>query len=225
MDADYIMGLLDSVSSLYQDIILTSNYCRVNEMITWNKYTPGISNKILYAKEYERLLNDRQYSFLFKDKSFVQFYYGFDEEGVNKCKLCYYPYPIGNSESPEELEEYFSESGTDILETYYYGVVELKNIGVISTNNSHFRFDYDKSVVAHSKSHAQYGGINDLRIPFTHIIDPLLFMEFIVINSPLFEDVKDLMGGREFQDIKGVSISKIIPVEVGDGSGIHLDYK
>lgn len=225
MDINYISQCLDQINNIYSDMLLTSNYCRKEQDISWNNYSPGIFSKILYAKEYEQLLDERQYSFLLKDKSFFQFYYEFSNEVLTKAKLCFYPYPISNREDMDALEEYFCESGTDILETYYYGLKELQEMGVVSTNNSHFRFDYDHNVESHCKSHAQYGGINSLRIPFNHIINPILFFEFIIKNSfDGYDSMKETIENSE-QYRHAMSAASRRYTEVSEENGIHLQYR
>ena len=225
MDIVYINECLEKIDKIYSDILLTSNYCRCGSSISWNRYESGIYSKLLYAKEYEELVSRRQYSFLLKDKSFFQFYYDFVGHEINKAKLCYYPYPIANQEDDIALEEYFCQSGTDILECYYFGLKELRDIGVVSTNNSHFRLDFDSKVDSHCKSHAQYSGINELRIPFNHIVDPLLFFEFIIQSA--FEGYMEIQDNIESSSPykHAMSISKKKVKDISTESGLHLQYK
>jgi len=59
---------LEKIEKTYRELIVTSNYRKMNNFeISWVKYTPGIQ-KNLYAREYEILLQNRQYSFLLNDK-------------------------------------------------------------------------------------------------------------------------------------------------------------
>jgi len=225
MDVEYINQCLKEINNIYGDFLLTSNHCRSSQAISWNNYSPGIFSKILYAKEYEQLVDARQYSFLLKDKSFFQFYYGYSEGVLTKAKLCYYPYPIANREDIAELEEYFCQSGTDILETYYFGLKELQEIGVVSTNNSHFRLDYDSEVETHCKSHAQYGGINDLRIPFNHIISPIIFFEFIIKSTlDSYDSLKNNIENSP-QYKHAMSLASKTVTQVSEENGVHLQYR
>lgn len=225
MNADYINQCLDQINNIYSDLLLTSNYYRKSRAVSWNNYSPGIFNKVLYAKEYEQLVGERQYSFLLINKSFFQFYYKFSGEGLTKAKLCFYPYPISNKEDAEDLEEYFCQSGTDILETYYFGLKELQEMGVVSTNSSHFRLDYDHEIESHCKSHAQYGGINDLRIPLDHIINPIIFFEFIIKNTFAgYGSMQESIEGSA-QYKHAMSSASGSYIQVSEEKGIHLQYR
>lgn len=225
MNIKYIFNCLRDIHKIYSNFILSSNFCRSNQIITWDQYKPGIYNKILYAREYEQLIKERQYSFLLVDKSFFQFYYEFSDDSMKKAKLAYYPYPIANQEDGEALEEYFCDSGTDILEAYYLGLKGLQEIGIVSTNNSHFRLDYDCEADSHSKSHAQYSGINNLRIPFEQVISPILFFEFILKNT--FENYslkkEEIENSSSYKYALPTALEKIknYPVE----NGFRLKYK
>ncbi|MFQ2507213.1 DUF2290 domain-containing protein [Aeromonas caviae] len=195
---DHVCRSLGMLSQIFAGHILTSNYCRNGNMLTWNKYKKGISNNILYTKEYEDLLNERQYSLLMRDKSFFQFYYDFENGKLKKMKLCYYPYPIYVQEDSERLEEYFMESGTERFEIYYNSLTKLFDAGIKATNNSHIRIDYDFDVKSHSQSHVQYSGINDFRIPFSKVIDPMLFFDFIYSNSNGNQEIKKMILSKSF---------------------------
>lgn len=222
MNIDHLKASLSAINDCCSKLLLTSNYCRLGDCLTWNNYKSGIYNKILYAKEYEMLIENRQYSFLLLDKSFLQFYYEFKEGVLLKAKLCYYPFPISNREDSEQLEEYFCESGTDLLDTYYYGLRELSAIGIVSSNNSHFRLDYDASVETHAKAHAQYSGVNDLRVPLNYLLDPMLFFDFIVSALISDETAVTLMQSKRYKTV--LDVSKSMVMKVSEEKGLHLSY-
>jgi hypothetical protein len=156
------------------------------------------------------------------DKSFFQFYFLFDDEGLVKAKLAYYPFPVASIDTSEELLEYFDLSGNDILETYYFGLQELYDIGIVASNNSHLRLDFDRSVSTHSKSHLQYAGINEMRIPFEKLIDPVLFVEFVLSNIGSWDCLKDIFNSAAFVRCKSSSVKSIVDLE--EISGLHLDF-
>jgi hypothetical protein len=72
---------LGKIKNTYRELIVTSNYKQINDFeISWDKYTSGIQ-KNLYAREYEILLQNRQYSFLLNDNmGFIQFYFKYKDE-------------------------------------------------------------------------------------------------------------------------------------------------
>lgn len=214
---------LKFINEQYSDILLTSNYINTKNKITWQTYKKGIYNRILYSKEYEMLLNERQYSFLLKDKSFFQFYYEFENDELNKAKLCYYPYPLNNNESDIELLEYLEESGSELLDIYYYGFNELLQHGIKSTNTSHIRFDYDKNVKSHSKSHIQYSGVNNVRIPMMHVFIPIIFFDFIVSHTVFSDNVLSKQKKTGYK--KMIKQAEKIILTMTEEKGIHINYK
>lgn len=116
---------LEKIGSTYVKLLLDIPNFSVNEnIISWNKYQPSIF-KSLYFREYEQLLKQRQYSFLLADKSFVQFYYLFDEVKLLKAKLAYYPYPLLLKENVNDIEFYMDESTDKDLDEYYYDLWNL----------------------------------------------------------------------------------------------------
>ncbi|ENJ7944616.1 DUF2290 domain-containing protein [Yersinia enterocolitica] len=222
MTKEDIIRFLDYIGSEYSKVILSSNYCQFGEDISWGHYNKGIYNRILYSKEYETLLNERQYSFLLKDKSFIQFYYKFDDKELIKARLCYYPYPLNNKEDDVDLSEYLEESGSEALDVYYYGFIELIEHGIISTNSSHIRFDYDSGVKTHCKSHIQYSGLNTVRIPMNHVINPLIFFDFIITNTSLNAEVQQVRDKRSYSTNLRQAEKNIL--HISSEKGLHLNY-
>lgn len=171
---DDIVRDLERVEKTFKSLIVTRNYCIIGSIISWRGYKPGISNRIPYIREFEELLNERQYSFLFIDKSYVQIYYQFDKFGsLLSARLAYYPYPLKLTN--ELLDTYFDESMDDILSEVYLSLLEQEYV----TNTSHIRFDYDATVTSHAKSHLQFAGINNLRVPVQMMVTPYLFIDFV----------------------------------------------
>lgn len=118
---------IEHIKLCYKDIILDTLVESKNNIISWEKYSPGISKK-LYAKEFEDLKNNRQYSFLLKNNGIVQIYYDFSNEKLNKAKLAYYPYPVVLKDV-REIENYFDTTEDKTIGEYYfdiYGLIEAE---------------------------------------------------------------------------------------------------
>tara|TARA_B100000378_G_C18025776_1_gene405749 strand:+ start:130 stop:921 length:792 start_codon:yes stop_codon:yes gene_type:complete len=121
MVVDEVLKELEIIKSTFRAKIITSNYKQINpDEISWDNYNTGIFKNI-YAKEYEYIVRNRQYSFLLSDdKGCVQFYYQFHRNTIQKLKMAYYPYPVELNESKEEIENLINDSNDMILMEYYY---------------------------------------------------------------------------------------------------------
>ncbi|TVP61186.1 MAG: DUF2290 domain-containing protein [Nodularia sp. (in: Bacteria)] len=120
---------LEKIKKVYRELIVTTNYKQINNSeIGWDRYTPGIE-KNLYAREYETLLQNRQYSFLLnKDMGFIQIYFKYkDETTFDKIKMAYYPYPIKLREDSYDIDRYLSDSEDLILQEYYFDLWNILN--------------------------------------------------------------------------------------------------
>lgn len=206
MQIDEIYSNLGAVREVFRQLILTTNYKREGSIITWPNYRPGFAKDILYAKQYEDLVNDGQYSFLLFDKSLLQFYYEFDSGSLLRSKLAYFPFPIKCRESSTDLENYFDATGDDELARLYLQLLEFKEeIGL--SNSSHIRIDYDDTASTHSKCHMQLGALNELRIPARIAVYPFLFVEFVIKN--LFSSVySGLIKQQRYREVLGFSLSR-----------------
>lgn len=117
MDSRSISLALEKIKILYKDKILTTNVRSDDPMVSWINYIPLVNKRYSYLWEYQYLLNNKQYSFLFADNSFFQFFYEFDGDGsIKRAKLAYYPYPIISSSAQkiDELFEVYEQLGLDI---------------------------------------------------------------------------------------------------------------
>ncbi len=123
------------------------------------------------------LVTDRQFSYLFLDKSLVQVFYEFDRGELRKARLAYYPFPIPTTS--DQWEDYDTGLTDNLLSEM---ILALMEEGDLVTNSSHFRIDYDATARTHSVSHCQFSGINDLRLPLNVIFTPFLFVDFIIRN-------------------------------------------
>lgn len=115
---------INSIKKSFSEIIIDESIYSEDDIISWKNYASGISKK-LYAKEYESLKDNRQYSLLLSNRGFVQFYYQFAGDVLEKVKLAYYPYPVQLKESNDELEEYLSDTDDSLISEYYYDLWNL----------------------------------------------------------------------------------------------------
>ena len=167
---------------VFKSLILDNNVKRTSDkIISWDNYISGI-NSDLYVKDFEQMVDKRQFSFLLKDSSLIQIYYQFNDEGIIKYKLAFYPTPIVKKLTSEEIEDYFDEATNDLYLSYYSQLINTFGDEIIYTNSNHLRFDYDSKVESHFKNHIQFGGINELRMPFKFLIIPFTFIDFIISN-------------------------------------------
>lgn len=116
---------IEQAEQAFRSLILTTNYEKEGNEISWPNYMPGIF-KNLYAKEYEQIIRNKQYSFLLKEnRGCLQFYYSFDKSHLLKMKLCYYPYPIGLRETSLDIENNLADYNDELIGEYYYDLYNL----------------------------------------------------------------------------------------------------
>lgn len=172
---------LKNIEKVYPSLIMDTNKFETDNLITWENYKPGIISELSYPREYQLLLDKRQYTYLLKDNSFFQFFYDYGKKGdLIKCRLAYYPTPCFTKETVEDIEDYqtiASEWLSDILDEV---AIDMLENDAKLTQNSHLRFDYDSLVESHSKCHLQFGGVNDFRISTACLVLPFAFFEKIV---------------------------------------------
>lgn len=110
----------------FSDLIIERNQEVTDCTVAWKNYIPGISKK-LYAKEYEYLRKENQYSFMLINKGLIQYFYEYKNNILFKARLAYYPYPIMVKDNYEDLESYFfSEEDLTVAE-YYYDLGNIAN--------------------------------------------------------------------------------------------------
>ena len=169
--------LLNSITQVNNTVTAPAEKC-----ISWNKRKPGIQKNIYYAIEYQYLLDNQQYSLLLKDGSFFQFYFEFDLKDILICaRLAYYPKPVKTNHDDSSLldaAEAALERDDGDLYDHLFNWVELLETDIgRPANTSHIRFDYDSAVKSHSKSHLQFGAIQEFRIPSSGFPLPIAFIE------------------------------------------------
>ncbi|RSK51145.1 DUF2290 domain-containing protein [Hymenobacter rigui] len=173
---------LDATYKAFKDFIIDRNYSEQNNEICWPSYKSGISKQV-YSKQYEDLIANRQFTFLLTDRSAVQIYYSYDNTGLKKIRLAYYPAPKTINIEREDIDTYYGETFSEALEAHYMLLHDLMGQGISVSNTTHVRFDYDRDVTSHNTNHLQIDGIQELRIPFKHIILPFHFVDFIIQNT------------------------------------------
>ena len=125
MTVDTVFANIQEAEKVFRSLIISTYYKKEGGEITWSEYSPGIFKNI-YAKEYETIIRNRQYSFLLKEgKGCIQFYYSFDGSNLQKMKLCYYPYPVELRETSEDIENHLADSNDPIIEEYYYDMFNI----------------------------------------------------------------------------------------------------
>lgn len=161
-------------AKIYSDSRILVDETANFKKISWYNYESGIP-KTPYHITYSSAVSNRQYSYLFKDGSFLQFYYDFqNEDTLKKAKLAYYPYPQICSEiSDDDFIEYLEIiDGLDNIDT----LIETRKI----SNTSYIRIDYDSNVDSHDNCEIQIDSIKEIRIPCEVLINPIYFFEFIL---------------------------------------------
>jgi len=152
------------------------------QVVTWPNRVRGINRDAYYPLEYQFLLDRAQYSFLLTDSSFLQVYYQFEGAVLRAARLAYYPRPMRLNARAEDFlagaESFWDvdEVMGDHLYNWYEAIEERRDLPL---NTSHLRFDYDADVISHSKSHLQYGAIQDIRVSADHFPMPVSFIEAV----------------------------------------------
>jgi hypothetical protein len=214
MQISNVFANVEATYNVFKDLILDKNYSqRVNE-IGWPSYKSGISKKV-YARQYEDLISDRQFTFLFTDGSALQIYYQYDDVSLKKIRLAYYPVPKTVFIEPEEVDTYYNETYNEILEAHYMLLHDLMGQGVSVSNTTHVRFDYDRDMTSHSVNHFQVDGIQELRIPFKHIITPFHFVDFLVRSMYPAEYI-ELVKTPAFAHLSAISNRIMVAIGLED---------
>jgi hypothetical protein len=125
MNIDSVYSNIEQAEKAFRSLIISTYHTKENNEISWANYSPGIF-KTLYAKEYEFIIRNKQYSFLLKDnKGCLQFYYSFSGSKISKIKLSYYPYPVALKDTSDDIENNLSDYNDEIIGEYYYDLYSL----------------------------------------------------------------------------------------------------
>lgn len=164
-------------------ITQTNNVRVINDarIITWLDRQTGIQKGVYYPLEYQFLVDRQQYSLLLADGSFFQFFYRFDANDLlQEARLAFYPRPISTAEEAQELmgaAEAALDRDDEMLYEHLYNWTELMEQSRAPSNTSHLRFDFDRGATAHSQSHLQFGGVQELRVAADFYPQPLAFVQ------------------------------------------------
>lgn len=143
-------------------------------MVCWSSYEKiNIAMKnIEYHKIYEEISKKKNYNFKMPDGGIIQMMYEFDQNGLLKHRLAFFPSP--NFEEYQNAEDYYEE------DSIYGDIIDKKVLPVI------IRFDYCRELVEsdihHPYSHLTLGQYKNCRIPLTGPMSPTKFMDFILEN-------------------------------------------
>jgi len=203
------MNNYDVIQSLNYVVTLLAPITQLNlieynekESTSWRNRQPGIYNNIYYPLEYQKLVDNHQYSIILKDGSFFQFYYFFNKKELISAKLAFYPVPIGCESNIEELlnvADTALEREDDSLFQHLYNWNDLLTVsGHYPINTSHIRFDYDPRATTHEPSHLQFGGVNNLRLAADFFPLPYAFVQL----------VSDLLDGCEQSVVQHLNHAK-----------------
>ncbi|MCU4549722.1 DUF2290 domain-containing protein [Acinetobacter pittii] len=175
-------SLTDIVKGL-EKYIIGNNICRKDNQITWNNYQSGIIKKTYYPFEYQKIIDEKQYSILLNDLSAIQFFYDFTNDSkLISARLAIYPNPELTI-PVTGINEFENLSFQDEVYDHMYSIMDIMSDlneydCLFPTNTSHLRFDYDSDAKSHSKSHFQVSSINNLRIDTNFILLPKVFLFF-----------------------------------------------
>lgn len=191
MNEQVVVRSLNDINTCFSKVILDSNFQISNHKVSWENYHPGIHKGFAYAAVYQKLIDQRQYSFLLSDNSFFQVFFEWDNDKLLKAKLAYYPTPVKITGALDSLLESAEFSGVDLLEELYFGAEAWVTRGIDIVNTSYLRLDYDSGVETHSKCHVQIASLNELRITSKYLLNPFNFFTWIVehLKFPAFEDI------------------------------------
>lgn len=196
MNEQVVSRSLTDINNCFSKVLLDSNIEIVNNVASWKDYKPGIDKGFAYAAVYQRLIDNRQYSFLLNDNSFFQFFFEWEYHQLKKAKLAFYPTPVKISGALSSLLESAELSGVDLLEELYFGAEAWVTRGIDIVNTSYLRLDYDSDVTSHSKCHIQIASINELRITSQYLINPFNFFSWITEHLKLknFDTIQASQG-------------------------------
>lgn len=142
--------------------------------ISWEGCTDlSISMKnIAYKDIYNRINREKNFNFKLPDGGIFQLLYEFDDKGLYKHRLAYFPSP--------DFEEF--QNNPDIyLEDNIYGDIVNKQVMPVIV-----RFDYNReevvSKIHHPYCHLTLGQYKHCRIPINRPLSPNKFVEFIFEN-------------------------------------------
>lgn len=192
MDEQVLSRAFKDINDVFSSIILDTNYIIDKNIVSWPNYQPGIDKSLVYAGEYQKNIDRRQFSFLLYDKSFFKFYFEWSKKDLIKAKIAFYPAPVKISGLLDQLAESAESSGLDLLEELYYGAEFWITRGIDVVNTSCIRIDFDSQAKSHAKCHIQIESINELRISSKYLFNPFIFFDWVSshLDLPNYDGIK-----------------------------------
>jgi|GEM_PF-6114456 len=156
-----ITNELERIDTHFSRIILDKNWSVTDLTVSWPNYVSGIRDKRGYREYFDFLINAKQQSYRLVDGGVVQLFYEFENrDTLIRSRCCYSPQYSTELIVPDSELDISPSDDEDRITTF-------------------FRIDFDRAVSTHSKSHFQFGGLNELRIPLDSAVHPYLFMDLI----------------------------------------------
>jgi hypothetical protein len=213
MSIEDIKTDIEHIQSSFKDLILDNLIKIDNSTISWNNYITGIS-KNMYAEEFEELVNNRQYSYLLKNKGFIQIYFNFKNNRLLKAKLAYYPYPVFLHEDIDDMEGYYCSAKDEIIQGYYYDIYNIMkaNLGEKIDNGN----------LDEERNFFQVNGIED---DFT-ILSKIFDEKYKITNSSHIRiDYDDIVTSHNKAEIQYSSINNIrLPLNKMISPFLFIDF-
>jgi hypothetical protein len=157
------------------------------------------SQKDDYKTIHETALANKDYDFLLKDYSFLQFSGDFNSRENEYARYAYYEVPTDFPSYEEFLIQNdlsYEECGDSLIQYYEQVVDEAK----LKKTVMPIRYDYDSKLYNpphHSISHLHFGVGNQIRLPVNKLVTPHAFVSF-VIRHIYWEKWKILMNDYNY---------------------------
>lgn len=181
-----IRGSKNNLINLLKQIDLLGeiNYTIPENSFDKNKFSKeflSISQKGCYKEIYDCAMKNKDYDFILKDNSIMQFTIEKEiKQNIVKLRYAYYKCPY-----------------------LIFGKNEMETTDIFLENYVSIRYDYDfyeYQETIHPISHFHIGNDNNLRIPANKIIEPLEFGIFIIRNIYV-NDWKKLVNDVDIKNI------------------------
>jgi len=146
-----------------------------DKTISWKGCTDiSISMKnIPYKDIYEKINKDKNFNFKLPDGGMFQLLYAFDNGGVFKHRLAYFPAP--------DFEEF--QNNPDIYNNdEIYGDIVNKQVMPVIVRVDYNRIEEENSEIHHPYCHLTLGQYKNCRIPIEKPLSPNNFISFILDN-------------------------------------------
>lgn len=147
-----------------------------------------------YYAMYKCAIENDDYDFLLKDRSFFQFTYDYsNEKNCEIIRMAFYPSTdeyTYESFLIKELGENINECGSE-----YYELFEQFLSEQTPSIKTFFRYDYDQSLYQnkiHSAAHIHFGDEENIRIPINSQLKPTAFIK-MVLEYYYYQEWKEMI--------------------------------